>query len=71
LDLENSTVGDALLRKKTERGRAFSRKGIPRDEELNRLQRENRDLKEANEILKKAVAIFSRGRSSHSVPVYR
>ncbi len=42
-------------------GRAFPGKGIPRDEELTRLQRENRDLKEANEILKKAVAIFSRG----------
>ncbi len=42
-------------------GRAFPGKGIPRDEELTRLQRENKDLKEANEILKKAVAIFSRG----------
>jgi transposase len=42
-------------------GRAFPGKGVPRDEELTRLQRENRDLKEANEILKKAVAIFSRG----------
>ncbi|SLM17430.1 transposase [uncultured spirochete] len=41
--------------------KAFPGKGQPRDEELARLQRENRDLKEANEILKKAVAIFSRG----------
>lgn len=41
-------------------GKAFPGKGVPRDEELTRLQRENKDLKEANEILKKAVAIFSR-----------
>lgn len=41
-------------------GKAFPGKGLPRDEELARLQRENKDLKEANEILKKAVAIFSR-----------
>lgn len=41
-------------------GKAFPGKGLPRDEELARLQKENKDLKEANEILKKAVAIFSR-----------
>jgi len=51
----------AAENEKNGEGRAFPGKGIPRDEELTRLQRENRDLKEANEILKKAVAIFSRG----------
>ena len=39
--------------------KAFPGKGNPRDEELDRIQRENRRLKEENEILKKAVGIFS------------
>lgn len=39
--------------------KAFPGKGNPRDEEMVRLQRENRRLKEENEILKKAVGIFS------------
>ena len=39
--------------------KAFPGQGIPRDEEVARLQRENNELREANEILKKAVAIFS------------
>lgn len=39
--------------------RAFSGQGIPRDEEVARLKRENDELREANDILKKAVAIFS------------
>lgn len=34
---------------------AFPGKGNPRDEEMAKLQRENRRLKEENEILKKAV----------------
>lgn len=32
----------------------------PEDEELKRLQRENRDLREENEILKKAAAYFAK-----------
>ncbi len=32
----------------------------PRDEELRRLQKENANLKEEREILKKALAIFSK-----------
>lgn len=32
----------------------------PEDEELRRLQKENADLKEERDILKKALAIFSR-----------
>lgn len=39
--------------------KAFTGQGMPRDEEVARLKRENNDLREANEILKKAVAIFS------------
>lgn len=39
--------------------RAFPGHGNPRDEELAKLQRENARLKEENEILKKAVGIFT------------
>jgi transposase len=39
--------------------KAFTGQGVPRDEEVARLRRENTDLREANDILKKAVAIFS------------
>lgn len=39
--------------------KAFTGQGVPRDEELARLRREVADLREANDILKKAVAIFS------------
>ena len=39
--------------------RAFPGQGIPRDEEMAKLKRENDELREANDILKKAVAIFS------------
>ena len=39
--------------------KAFPGQGIPRVEEVARLQRKNKDLREANEILKKAIAIFS------------
>jgi transposase len=37
---------------------AFPGNGTPRDTETAQLQRENRRLKEENEILKKAVGIF-------------
>jgi transposase len=37
----------------------FPGKGNSRDQELDRLQRENARLKEENEILKKAVGIFT------------
>jgi transposase len=39
--------------------RAFPGQGNPRDEELTRLRKEVADLREANEILKKAMAIFT------------
>jgi transposase len=38
--------------------KAFPGHGNPRDEELDRLRKENARLREANEILKKAAAIF-------------
>ena len=40
--------------------RAFPGTGNPRDEELARLKRENAVLREERDILRKAVAIFSR-----------
>jgi transposase len=39
--------------------KAFPGKGNPRDEELAMLRKENADLRETNEILKKAMAIFT------------
>lgn len=39
--------------------KAFTGHGNPRDEEMVKLLREVEDLRETNEILKKAVAIFS------------
>jgi transposase len=39
--------------------KAFPGKGKPADDELSQLKRENARLKEENEILKKAVGIFS------------
>ncbi|GHU81067.1 transposase [Spirochaetia bacterium] len=39
----------------------FSGHGRPRDEELTRLRKEVKSLREANEILKKAAAIFAQG----------
>jgi len=38
--------------------RAFPGQGNPRDEEMARLKKENADLRETNEILKKAMAFF-------------
>jgi transposase len=39
--------------------KAFPGQGNPRDEELYRLRKEVADLRESNEILKKAMAIFT------------
>ena len=40
--------------------RAFSGQGNPRDEELSRLKKENADLRMERDILKKAMAIFTK-----------
>jgi transposase len=40
--------------------KAFPGKGNARDEEVARLKRENEDLRETNEILKKAMVIFTK-----------
>ena len=40
--------------------KVFPGQGNPRDEELARLKRENADLRETVEILKKATAIFAK-----------
>ena len=39
--------------------KAFPGRGNPRDEEMAQLRKENADLREANEILKKAMAFFA------------
>jgi len=39
--------------------KAFPGHGRPKDEELTRLRKENKALREANEILKKAAVIFA------------
>ena len=50
-----------LLREASGSGiRAFPGNGKPRDEELAELRRENKNLREERDILRKAVAIFSR-----------
>ena len=41
--------------------KVFPGHGRPKDEEHTRLRKENKALKEANEILKKAAVIFARG----------
>jgi len=41
--------------------KAFPGHGRPKDEELSRLRKEVKTLREANEILKKAAVIFAQG----------
>jgi len=48
---ESATAGSGV--------RVFPGHGKPRDEELIRLRKENKALKDANEILKKAAVIFA------------
>jgi len=58
---------DALCRWRRELNesdkRAFPGHGNPRDEEMSRLRKENADLKMERDILKKALAIFSKPES--------
>ena len=46
--------------------RAFPGHGNPRDEEMARLRKENADLKMERDILKKALAIFSKPESRNT-----
>ena len=62
LGVESSSVSRWL--RESQEGEAkdlkvFPGQGNPRDEEVARLKKENADLREANEILKKAMAIFT------------
>jgi transposase-like protein len=62
LGIERSSVSRWLRESRaaeTGSTKAFPGRGNPRDEELARLRKENADLRETNEILKKAMAIFT------------
>ena len=62
LGIEGSSVSRWLRESKASEESpltAFPGQGNPRDEEVARLRKENADLRETNEILKKAMAIFA------------
>ena len=64
LGLNDSVLRRLMAEAREEVGtgiRAFPGHGRPRDAELIRLRKENKALKEANEILKKAAVIFAQG----------
>lgn len=65
LGIHENTVYKWLRQYKADPEEAFPGKGRqkPQDEELRKLQRENEVLKEEREILKKALAIFSKHRA--------
>jgi transposase-like protein len=46
--------------------RAFPGQGNPRDEELTRLRKENAEIKLERDILKKALAIFSKSENRNT-----
>ncbi|MDR2797269.1 MAG: transposase [Treponema sp.] len=50
-----------MKRSETGHMKAFTGRGNARDEEMARLRKENVDMRETNEILKKAIAIFTGG----------
>ena len=60
LDINPSLIHKWRRRLEASGEEAFPGKGNPRDEELTRLQRELARVKEENQILKKAVGIFSK-----------
>ena len=62
LGIESSSVGRWLRESREAESKGvsvFPGQGIPRDEELNKLKKEIAELREINEILKKATAIFA------------
>ena len=59
LGINTNLIHKWRARLEQDRERAFPGQGNPRDEELARLERENKRLQEENAILKKAVGIFS------------
>jgi len=64
-------VNESVLRRRMQEARAATQTGTrafvghgrPRDEEPARLRRENKALRSANEILKKAAAIFAQAQT--------
>jgi transposase len=64
LGIHENTIYKWMRQYKADPEGAFPGKGRlkPQDEEFRRLQRENEVLKEEREILKKALAIFSKHR---------
>ena len=65
LGVHENTIYKWMRQYKADPGGAFPGKGRlkPQDVEMRRLQRENEVLKEEREILKKALAIFSKHRA--------
>jgi transposase len=63
LDVPDSVLWRWVKQYAEDPGQAFPGKGHlkARDEELRRLQRENETLRQERDILKKALAIFSKG----------
>ena len=62
LGIDQSLLGQWVRASEEEKAgglKAFPGKGKARDEELAWLRKENADLRESNEILKKAMAIFT------------
>jgi len=62
LGVESSSVGRWLRESREAQAKGvkeFPGQGIPRDEEIARLKKEIAELREINEILKKATAIFA------------
>jgi len=62
-------INESMLRRRVQASRESAASGLqaspghgrPKDAELARLRKENKALREANEILKKAAAIFAQG----------
>jgi transposase-like protein len=62
LGIDRSCLSNWIKQSKDNEGtnlKLFPGQGNPRDEELYKLRKENADLRETNEILKKATAFFA------------